>query len=141
MATIEGLHRLFLDSSFLVALYGTSDRMHVRAIELLHEAEDTEARLCTIWDCVGEALTVLRRHFGHRAACALADSVHDLALVGCDASHRLQALADFKRFARARRGLSFVDVLCGVIVRRELGGDPVLSFDRDFRSLGLTVIQ
>lgn len=141
MATIEGFRRLFLDSSFLVALYGTGDRMHARAIELLQEAERADARLCTIWDCVGEALTVLRRYFGHRSACALADSVRDLTLVGYDTSHRLQALADWKRFARARRSVSFVDVLCAVIVRRELGGDPALSFDRDFRSLGLTVIQ
>ena len=67
MATIEGLSRLFLDSSFLVALYGTQDRMHHRALELLEEADRVEARLCTIWDCIGESLTVLRRHFGHRA--------------------------------------------------------------------------
>jgi len=109
MATIEGLSRLFLDSSFLVALHGSQDRMHARAVELLQEADRAAARLCTIWDCVGESLTVLRRHFGHRAACALADGVRDLTLVTYDTSHRLQALADFKRLSRGRRGLSFVD--------------------------------
>jgi predicted nucleic acid-binding protein len=140
MATIEGLDRLFLDSSFLVALYGGRDRMHSRAIELMREADRTAARLCTIWDCVGESVTILRRHFGHRPACALADSVRDLTLVGYDTSHRLQALADWKRLSRTRRSLSFVDALCAVVIRRELGGDPALSFDRDFRALGLTVI-
>jgi predicted nucleic acid-binding protein len=140
MATIEGLSRLFLDSSFLVALYGSRDRMHPRALDLLREADRAGARLCTIWDCVGESLTVLRRHFGYRAACALADGVLDLTLVSYDTSHRLQALADFKRFSRARPTVSFVDVLSAVVIRQELGGDPVLSFDRDFQALGLTVI-
>jgi predicted nucleic acid-binding protein len=114
--------------------------MHGRALELLEEADRAAAQLCTIWDCVGESLTVLRRHFGHRAACALADSVRDLVLVGIDTSHRLQALAEFRRLSRGQRRLSLVDVLCAVVIRRELAGDPALSFDRDFRALGLTVI-
>jgi predicted nucleic acid-binding protein len=140
MATIDGLRRLFLDSSFLVALYGPSDRMHARAVELLREADRADARLCTIWECIGESLTVVRRHFGHRPAAALADGIRDLTIVGADVSHRLQALADFKRLSRGRRTLSFVDVLCAVVIRQELDGDPALSFDRDFRALGLTVI-
>ena len=140
MTTIEASSRLFLDSSFLVALHGSQDRMHGRAVELLEEADRAAARLCTIWDCVSESLTVLRRHFGHRVACALADGVHDLTLVATDTSHRLQALAEFKRLSRGRRRVSYVDVLCAVVIREELGGDPALSFDRDFRALGLTVI-
>lgn len=140
MVTIEGFDRLFLDASFLVALYGVGDAMHARATELLVEADRAAARLCTIWECVGESLTVLRRHFGHRAACALADGISDLILIPCDTSHRLEALARFKRLTRVRRGLSFVDVLCAVVIRRELQNGPALSFDRDFRTLGLTVI-
>lgn len=140
MTAIETSSRLFLDSSFLVALYGTGDRMHWRALELLEEADRAAARLCTIWDCVGESLTVLRRHFGHRAACAMADSVDDLILIGIDTSHRLQALADLRRLSRGRRAPSYVDVLCAVVIRQELAGDPALSFDRDFRALGLAVI-
>ena len=114
--------------------------MHARAVELLREADRADARLCTIWECIGESLTVVGRHFGHRPAAALADGIRDLTIVGADVSHRLQALADFKRLSRGRRTLSFVDVLCAVVIRQELDGDPALSFDRDFRALGLTVI-
>jgi predicted nucleic acid-binding protein len=138
MAT--GPSRFFLDSSFLVALYGSQDRMHARAVELLAEADRVDAHLCTIWDCVGESLTVLHRHFGYRAASVLADSLEDLTLIVVDTSHRLQALADLRRRSRRQGRLSFVDVLCGVVIREELGGAPALSFDRDFRALGLTVI-
>jgi hypothetical protein len=83
---------------------------------------------------VGESLTVLRRHFGWRAARALAAGLRDLVLVPCDASHRLQAVSDFVRVSRGRRPPSFVDVLCAVVIRSELAGDPALS-------LGLTVIS
>jgi hypothetical protein len=72
MATISGFDRLFLDASFLIAVYGVEDAMHGRA--------------------------------------------------------------------RNRRAVSFVDVLCAVVIRRELSGSPALSFDRDFRTMGLTVI-
>ena len=137
----EGFDRLFVDSSFLVAVYGIEDTMHPRAVELLEEADEGDACLCTLWDCVSEALTIVRRHFGYRAACVLADSVQALTLVPCDTSHRLEALADFKRLSRGRRSISFVDVLCAVIIRRELGGAPALSFDRDFARLGLTVLR
>jgi predicted nucleic acid-binding protein len=141
MATIEGFDRLFLDSSFLIALHGVDDAMHPRAVELLEQADRAGARLCTLWDCVGESLTVLRRHFGWRAARALAAGVGELVLLPCDTSHRLQAVSEFVRVSRGRRPPSFVDVLCAVVIRTELGGDPALSFDRDFRRLGLTVIS
>jgi predicted nucleic acid-binding protein len=45
----------------------------------------------------------------------------------------------FRRYSR-KRAISFVDALSAVVVRRELAGAPALSFDRDFRALGLTVI-
>jgi predicted nucleic acid-binding protein len=138
---IEGFDRLFLDASFLVATYGVEDAMHSRATELLEEADTAGAHLCTIWDCLSEALTILRRHFGYRAACALADSVPDFTLVTHDTSHRLQALKDLKRLSRGRRAISFVDVLCAVVIRRELSGCAALSFDRDFARLGLTVVH
>jgi predicted nucleic acid-binding protein len=139
MPAIEGFPRLFLDSSFLIALFGRQDSLHPRAVELLEEADRAGSELCTLWDCLSEALTILRRHFGYRAACALANSLPDLTLVTYDTSHRLEAVQRFKRVARSQ-AVSFVDVLCAVVVERELRGAPALSFDRDFRKLGLTVI-
>ena len=140
MGELEGFARVFLDSSFLVAAHGRGDAMHARAIELLEEADRARVGLCTIWDCISESLTVLRRHFGYRAACALADAVRVLTLVPTDTSLRLEALAEFRRRARSRHAPSFVDVMCAVVIRRELDQAPALSFDRDLRRLGLTVL-
>jgi len=137
---VEGFDLLFLDSSFLIALHGVEDATHERAIALLSEADREGSRLCTIWDCVSEALTILRRHFGHRPACALADAIDDLSLVTYDTSHRLEAVDLFRRASRGRP-VSYVDALCAVVVKRELRGAPALSFDSDFARLGLTVIR
>jgi predicted nucleic acid-binding protein len=81
MGVLDGAARVFLDSSFLIALYGASDASHRRAVELLEEADTADSQLCTIWDCLGESLTILRRHFTHRAALALIDSIADLRFV------------------------------------------------------------
>jgi predicted nucleic acid-binding protein len=139
MGALEGFGRVFLDSSFLVALYGADDTMHDRAVELLEQADEAGSELCTIWDCVSESMTVVRRHYGYGSACALADSLDDLTLVTYDTSQRLEAVREFRRRSR-RHPLSFVDVLCSVVIRETLDGAPALSFDRDFRALGLTVI-
>jgi predicted nucleic acid-binding protein len=140
MGAIDGFRSVFLDASFLVALFGKQDGLHGRACELFEDVADANADPCTIWDCFSEALTVLRRHHGYGAALALAGSLSDLTIVATDTSHRLAALDVFKRHAR-KRAISFVDALSAVVVRRELAGAPALSFDRDFRALGLTVID
>src|SRR5215470_5695126 len=123
MTDLDGFSSVFLDTSFLVALFGREDAMHARAAELLGAADRAECRLCTIWDCLSEALTVLRRHFGYRPAVALADSLEDMTLVTYDTSHRLEAVARFRRRAR-RRPVRFVDILCSVVIETEPRGAP-----------------
>ena len=140
MGAIDGFPSVFLDASFLVALFGKQDALHDRARALFEDVADANSAPCTIWDCISESLTVLRRHYGYGAAVALVGSLSDLTIVATDTSHRLAALDVFKRHSR-KRPISFVDALSAVVVRLELAGAPALSFDRDFRALGLTVID
>ena len=140
MGVLDGFDTVFLDSSFLIALFAKQDGLHPRARVLFEEVASAGAEPCTIWDCVSESLTVLRRHHGYGPAMTLARSLDDLTLISYDTSHRLAAVAAFGRCAR-QRPVSYVDVLVGEVLRRELPGTPALSFDRDFRALGLTVID
>jgi predicted nucleic acid-binding protein len=39
MGALDGIARVFLDSSFLIAMYGADDASHGRAVELLEEAD------------------------------------------------------------------------------------------------------
>ena len=46
----------------------------------------------------------------------------------------------FRKFARDKK-ISFCDAISFVVVTSVLEGIPCLSFDRDFKRLGLTVID
>jgi predicted nucleic acid-binding protein len=140
MGALDGFAGVFLDASFLIAFHAPGDASHQRAVALMRDVEAAGSKPITIWDCIGESLTLLRRHFGYRQTLALADNLENLALITYDTSHRLDAVARFRKLSRARR-ISFVDVLCAVVIERELPETPALSFDRDFRALGLTVIR
>jgi predicted nucleic acid-binding protein len=139
MGAVDGFQAVFLDSSFLIALFAKNDGLHSRAKALFEDVAASGAEPCTIWDCVSESLTILRRHHGYGPSMTLAKSLGDLTLISYDTSHRLAAVAAFGRFTR-KRPLSYVDVLIAEVLRREVPGTPALSFDRDFRALGLTVI-
>jgi hypothetical protein len=111
--------------------------MHRRAVERLEEADRTEG-LGTIWECIGESVTVLRRRFGHRAARA---SPTASGTSSCFPATPRTAWRRSGRVAGGHRARLFVDVLCSVVIRRNLEGAPALCFGRDFARLGLTVIR
>ena len=64
-------------------------------------------------------------------------TLHGLHAVYCDSSF---FIALFNLFAKDRK-VSFVDALSHVLVSGDLKNMPALSFDRDFKALGLTTIQ
>jgi predicted nucleic acid-binding protein len=55
-------------------------------------------------------------------------------------SHLQQAVAEFNLFNKDKK-ISFVDALSRVIILNMLKKMPALSFDSDFKTLGLTVIS
>ncbi|MBW1695121.1 MAG: hypothetical protein JRJ41_13495, partial [Deltaproteobacteria bacterium] len=55
-------------------------------------------------------------------------------------SQHHQAIALFNLFGKDRK-ISFVDALSQVLISGELKNMPALSFDRDFKALGLTTIS
>ena len=63
-----------------------------------------------------------------------------LDLVPYSGEVREEAQEIFLRYGEDRR-LSFCDAISFVVVTTLLGEPPCLSFDRDFRSLGLTVLE
>jgi predicted nucleic acid-binding protein len=55
-------------------------------------------------------------------------------------SQHHQAIALFNLFGKNKK-ISFVDALSRVLISGELNNMPALSFDRDFRAMGLTTIS
>ncbi len=89
---------------------------------------------------VSEALTILRYHYGFSEAFAFGQSLELYEILLPSESLYQQALAVFNLRSQKLK-LSFADALSFVLLTGPLKGMPALSFDDDFKKLGLTVIR
>ncbi|OGW29425.1 MAG: hypothetical protein A2X56_04730 [Nitrospirae bacterium GWC2_57_13] len=131
--------KVFCDTSFFFASLVPEDTNYDRAGEILAFCNENALTLCTTWDVISETVTLLRYRASYRTAVEFLDTVKTaLLIVRYDDSVRDAAGDVFKKLATDKR-LSFCDALSSVVISSLLDGAPCLSFDRDFRSLGLTV--
>jgi predicted nucleic acid-binding protein len=131
---------IFCDTSFFYACLDPKDTNHARARELVTESASVGATFCTTWDIISETVTLLRYRRNFQAALAfLTDVKPGLYLVAYGDRVREEAEQFFRAYARDHR-LSFCDALSFVVVTTLLNHAPCLTFDDDFRGLGLTVL-
>ncbi len=132
--------RLFCDTSFFYACFDPADANHQRAVALAAEAANARSILCVTWDIISETVTLLRYRKGFRAALAFLTEIKPrLRIVPCGDGVRTEAEEIFRQHGRNRR-LSFCDAISFVVATTLLDNIPCLSFDADFRGLGLTVV-
>lgn len=133
--------RVFCDTGFFYACLATRDRHYDRAGELLAQCHDQRIRMFSTWEVVSETVTLLTYRLHPQAATQFLDTMKP-ALALIPATHAVLSEAEevFRRHVRARR-LSFCDAISFVIVSTLLDNIPCLSFDEDFKALGLTVIS
>jgi predicted nucleic acid-binding protein len=88
---------------------------------------------------VSETVTLLRYRAGYKTAVQFLDLIKPaLAIVRYDDSVRSAAEQIFKKLSKDKK-LSYCDALSFVIVTNLLDNMSCLTFDKDFRNLGLTV--
>ncbi len=131
--------RAFCDTSFFFASLYTGDTNYDRAGDILAECQARSITLHTTWDIVSETVTLLRYRAGYKTAVQFLDVIKPaLAIVRYDDSVRSAAEKIFKKLSKDKK-LSYCDALSFVIINGLLDNMPCLTFDGDFRSLGLTV--
>jgi predicted nucleic acid-binding protein len=140
MSTLKGFRSVFCDASFFVALFSKKDAEHERALELFKEIKEEKISICTSLFTISEAITVLLYRYGYTEARVFGESIHLYQVVHSKENQHHQALALFNLYGK-RRSISFVDVLSHVLITGVLKNIPAISFDEDFRSLGLTTIS
>ena len=140
MGTLRGFRSVFCDASFFVALFSKRDAEHKRALELFKEIKEEKIPIFTNWFIISEAITVLLYKYGYTEARVFGESIHIYQVVHFKESQFQQALALFNLYGRDR-SISFVDALSHVLITGVLKNIPAISFDEDFRSLGLTTIS
>ena len=137
--SLTGFHSIFCDASFFIALFSKKDTKHKRALELFKEIKQNRIVIHTSWFVISEAMTVLLYQYGYSEALVFNQSIDLYKIAHSTESQHHQAIALFNLFNQDRK-ISFVDALTRVIITGELKNMPALSFDSDFRSLGLTTI-
>jgi len=111
-----------------------------KRIELFKEIKDNRIIIYTCWFVVSEAMTVLLYQYGYSEALTFSRSIDLYKIYHSTESQHHQAIALFNLFGKDRK-ISFVDALARVLISGELKNMPALSFDKDFRALGLTTIS
>ncbi len=129
----------FCDTSFFFASLYPGDSNYDRAGDVLARCVEEKATMYTTWDIVSETVTLLRYRAGYKTAVQFLDIIKpSLAIVRYDDSVRSAAEQIFIKLSKDKK-LSYCDALSFVIITNLLDNLPCLSFDNDFRSLGLMV--
>ena len=139
MQSLKGLDAVYCDASFFVALFSKKDVKHKRALKLFKEIKENRIMIHTCWFIISEAMTVLLYQYGYREALTFNQSIDLYKIIHSTESQHHQAIALFNLFGKDKK-ISFVDALSRVLISGELNNMPALSFDRDFRAMGLTTI-
>lgn len=133
--------RVFGDTSFFFACLEPLDAHHGRALELASRIVDRGWAVHTTWDVIGETVTLLRYRASFAAAVAfLTDVKPALRIVEYGLAVRAEAEQVFRQYGRERQ-LSLCDAVSFVVVTTLLDGAPSLTFDEDFRALGLAIVN
>ena len=140
MVTLKGFDAVYCDASFFVALFSKKDTKHKRAVQLFKEITQNRIVLHTTWFVISEAMTVLLYQYGYTEALTFNQSIDLYRIYHSTESHHHQAIALLNLFSKDRK-ISFVDALSRILITGELKNIPALSFDEDFRALGLTTIS
>lgn len=140
MKTLKGFKTVYCDASFFIALFTKKDTKHKRALELFKEIKDNRITIHTCWFVISETMTVLLYRYGYSEALTFNQSIDLYKIYHSTESQHHQAIALFNLFGKDRK-ISFVDALSYVLISGELKNMPALSFDNDFKALGLTTIS
>jgi len=139
MQTLKGFNAVYCDASFFIALFSKKDTRHKRALELFKQIKENRITIHTCWFIISEAMTVLLYQYGYTEALTFNQSIDLYRIFHSTESQHHQAIALFNLFGKDRK-ISFVDALSRVLITGELKNMPALSFDQDFKALGLTTI-
>ena len=140
MSSLEGFHSIYCDASFFIALFSKKDTRHKRAIELFKEIKQNRITIHTSWFVISEAMTVLLYQYGYSEAQVFNQSIDLYEIYHSTESQHHQAIALFNLYNQNKK-ISFMDALSRIIITGELKNIPAISFDSDFRTLGLTTIS
>ena len=127
---------IFIDSSFLIALYFDRDPHYAKARRAWGHIS---GQTCVSEDILKETLTVLSQRNGKLGCIVAYQKIRKESTLLPQQSHYLQSGLQLFLDPRLQKDISLIDCISAAICK-ELKIKRILTFDRHFRSLGLTVL-
>lgn len=134
---------LFVDTSAFLALVNETDKNHIAAMDFIDDIKNGRAnvrKIITSDYIIDETLTRIRYSAGHREAVQWGkDILVSKVIEKKEVTGEIFRLA-WELFEKYKdKELSFTDCTSFAIMT-EYGIDRVFSFDRDFKSMGFTLL-
>jgi predicted nucleic acid-binding protein len=139
-AKVESTKSYFCDASFLIAYFATEDQYHAKALNIRKKLGQKPVKLVTCWPILSEAGTVLLYHYGYSHAVALLQSLQAFEMILPHEAEYNEAISLFKKWNQDNK-FSLNDLLVYVLLRDQCKNTQLLSFDHDFRKMGLPVFR
>ena len=138
---MQRFKHLFADTSFFYAVLDKRDTDHPAASQLSQFVQEQQIPLITTWDVIVETTTLLRYRYSYRGAATFIDRVlPQLNIFYLDAEVRAKAVHAFLKFSRDKE-ISLCDAISYIVITEYLNSIPCLTFDDDFKQLGLIVLD
>ncbi len=138
---MEHVSYLFADTSFFYAVMDKRDRDHQVARDLAHFIEKRQIPIICTWEIIVETVTLLCYRFSYHGAAVFINKVlPKLNVFYINAEIRAKALNAFLKFSRDKE-ISLCDAITYIIVTQYLNFMPCLTFDEDFKRMGLIVLD
>ncbi|MGL6298577.1 MAG: type II toxin-antitoxin system VapC family toxin [Methanobacteriaceae archaeon] len=126
--------RIFLDASFLVALFFNSDTHHHRAVEIFYSSANKEKIISKL--VIAETITVLRTKLEIGQLREIYSNLKFNCTVIDDSGLYDQAMNIFIKYDA---NISFFDAMY-IKIMNETGLNEIASFDSDFDNKGIVRI-
>jgi len=138
---MQGIKHLFGDMSFFYAVLDKRDSDHSSASQLAEFIQERQIPLITTWEVIVETVTLLRYRYSYRGATTFINRVlPQLNVFYVDAEVRAKAFDAFLKLSRDKE-ISLCDAISYIVITEHLNFIPCLTFDKDFKQLGLTVLD
>ena len=127
-------NRVFIDTSFFVAIFNGDDSLHRRALEVMREMNGRAYLPITSNFIVSETITVLSQRASKQTALIFVDFIYhrgaDMQVLTVERDLEERALRYFSKMPS--KNISFCDCV-SLAVMEVFGIKKIATFDRDFR--------
>jgi len=132
--------KVFCDSSFFYSSLDPDDEYHSKAVQIAQELEKNVTALYCTKAIIFETITLLRYRFSFDGAIKFIKEVKPkLNVIQLNENQYTQVDFWFEKLSKDKR-LSYCDIISYIVVREILNNMICISFDHDFKSLGLNVL-